>query len=76
MKEPTVEQLEARQFFLSPCRTTLLGVVDKAIKGWDEDEWQARWENAVAALQSIGMKWEDEELEKAFVERQNERSAS
>lgn len=76
MKEPTVEQLEARQFFLSPCRTTLLGVVDKAIKGWDEDEWQARWENAVAALQAIGMKWEDEELEKAFVERQNERSAS
>lgn len=76
MKEPTVEQLEARQFFMSPCRTTLLGVVDKAIKGWDEDEWQARWENAVAALQAIGMKWEDEELEKAFVERQNERSAS
>lgn len=76
MKEPTVEQLEARQFFLSPCRTTLLVIVDKAIKGWDEDEWQARWENAVAALQTIGMKWEDEELEKAFVERQNERSAS
>ncbi len=76
MKEPTVEQLEARQFFLSPCRTTLLVIVDKAIKGWDEDEWQARWENAVAALQAIGMKWEDEELEKAFVERQNERSAS
>lgn len=76
MKEPTVEQLEARQFFLSPCRTTLLGVVDKAIKGWDEDEWQARWENAVAALKAIGMKWEDEELEKAFVERQNERNAS
>ncbi len=76
MKEPTFEQLEARQFFLYPCRTTLLGVVDKAIKGWDEDEWQARWENAVAALQAIGMKWEDEELEKALVERQNERSAS
>lgn len=76
MKEPTVEQLEARQFFLSPCRTTLLGVVDKAIKGWDEDEWQARWEKAVAALKAIGMKWEDEELEKAFVERQNERNAS
>ena len=76
MKEPTFEQLEARQFFLYPCRTTLLGVVDHAIKAWDEDEWQARWENAVAALQSIGMKWEDEELEKAFIERQNERSAS
>jgi len=76
MKEPTVEQLEARQFFAAPCRTTLLVVVDKAIKGWDEDEWQARWENAVAALQAIGMKWEDEELEKAFTDRQNERSAS
>ena len=76
MKEPTVEQVEARQFFAAPCRTTLLGVVDKAIKGWDEDEWQARWENAVAALLAIGMKWEDEELEKAFTDRQNERSAS
>ncbi len=76
MKEPTFEQLEARQFFLYPCRTTLLVVVDKAIKGWDEDEWQARWENAVAALLAIGMKWEDEELEKAFTDRQNERSAS
>ena len=76
MKEPTFEQLEARQFFLYPCRTTLLGVVDHAIKAWDEDEWQARWENAVAALQAICMKWEDEELERALVERQNERSAS
>ena len=76
MKEPTFEQLEARQFFLSPCRTTLLGVVDQAIKAWDEDEWQARWENACAALQAIGMKWNDEELEKAFTDRQNERSAS
>lgn len=76
MKEPTFEQLEARQFFLYPCRTTFLVVVDKAIKGWDEGEWQARWENACAALQAIGMKWDDEELEKALVERQNERSAS
>lgn len=76
MKEPTIEQLEARQFFLSPCRTTLLGVVDNAIKAWGEDEWRTRWENAVTALQAIGMKWEDEELEKAFTDRQNERSAS
>jgi hypothetical protein len=76
MKEPTFEQLEARQFFLSPCRTTLLGVVDQAIKAWDEDEWRTRWESACAALQAIGMKWNDEELEQAFTERQNERSAS
>ena len=76
MKEPTFEQLEARQFFLYPCRTTLLGVVDHAIKAWDKDEWQERWENACAALQAIGMKWEDEALEKALVERQNERDAS
>ena len=76
MKEPTFEQLEARQFFLYPCRTTLLGVVDHAIKAWDEDEWLARWENAVAALQAIGMKWDDEELEVALTERQNERDAS
>jgi hypothetical protein len=76
MNEPTFEQLEARQFFLSPCRTTLLRVVDLAIQAWGKDEWQARWENACAALQAIGMKWNDEELEKAFTERQNERSAS
>ena len=76
MKEPTFEQMEARQFFLYPCRTTLLGVVDHAIKAWDEDEWQERWENACAALQAIGMKWDDEELEVALTERQNERDAS
>lgn len=75
-KDPTYEQLEARQFFLSPCRTTLLGIVDRAIKGWGEDEWQERWENACAALQAIGMKWDDEELQKAFTDRQNERNAS
>ncbi len=75
-KEPTLEQLEARQFFVSPCRTTLLRVVDLAIQGWGIDEWEERWTNACAALQAIGMKWDDEELEKAFTERQNERSAS
>ena len=76
MKEPTFEQLEARQFFLYPCRTTLLRVAHLAIQAWDEDEWQARWENACAALQAIGMKWDDEELEVALTERQNERDAS
>ena len=35
MKEPTVEQLEARQFFAAPCRTTLLRVVDLALVGHD-----------------------------------------
>lgn len=75
-KDPTYEQLEARQFFLSPCKMTLLGVVDYAIKGWGEDEWPTRWENACAALQAIGMKWDEEELEKAFTDRQNERNAS
>lgn len=76
MKEPTFEQLEARQFFLYPYRTTPSRVVDLAIQAWDKDEWQERWENACAALQAIGMKWDDEELEKAFIERQNERDAS
>ena len=78
MKEPTIEQLEARQFFLHPCRTTLLRVVDLAIQGWDKDDWQVRWENATAALQAIGIKWNEQgmELELAFTERQNERDAS
>ena len=76
MKEPTIEQLEARQFFLYPYRTTLPRVAHLAIQAWDKDEWQTRWENACAALQAIGMKWDDEELEKALTERQNERDAS
>jgi hypothetical protein len=75
-KEPTFEQLEARQFFLYPNKTSLPRVVDLALIAFDE--WQERWENACAALQAIGVKWNDEEmeLEKAFSERQNERSAS
>lgn len=74
MKDPTVEQLEARQFFLYPCRTTLLRVVDLALLAFDD--WQDRWEQAAKALQAIGLKHTDEELEKALSERQNERDAS
>lgn len=74
MKEPTVEQLEARQFFAAPCRTTLLRVVDLALQAFEE--WEERWVNACAALHAIGLKYSDEELEVAFSERQNERSAS
>lgn len=74
MKEPTVDQLEARQFFAAPCRTTLLRVVDLALRAFDD--WQERWVNACAALNAIGLKYSDQELEVAFSERQNERSAS
>ena len=75
-KEPTFEQLEARQFFLYPIKTNLPRVVDLALVAFDE--WPERWEKACVALQTIGVKWNEEEmeLEKAFSNRQNERSAS
>ena len=75
-KELKFEQLEARQFFLYPNKTSLPRVVDLALVAFDE--WPERWENACAALQTIGVKWNEEEmeLEKAFSKRQNERSAS
>lgn len=73
-KDPTTAQLEARQFFLHPNRTTLLGVAKLAVLAFDE--WQERWENAVAALHAIGMEFNDEELELALVSMQNERDAS
>ena len=74
MKEPTFEQLEARQFFLYPCRTTLLCVAHLALVAFDS--WPDRWEQARAALQAIGLKHTDEELQVALTERQNERDAS
>ncbi len=74
MKEPTFEQLEARQFFLYPCRTTLLCVAHLALVAFDS--WPDRWEQARAALQAIGLKHTDEELQKALSERKNERDAS
>lgn len=75
-KDPTTAQLEARQFFLHPYRTTLLGVAKLAVLAFDE--WQERWENAVAALHAIGVEFDDEqqELELALVSMQNERDAS
>ena len=73
-KDPTTAQLEARQFFLHPYRTTLLWVAKQAVLAFDE--WQERWENAVAALHAIGMEFDDEELQLALVSMQNERDAS
>lgn len=74
MNEPTLVQLEARQFFLYPCRTTLLCVAHLALVAFDN--WPDRWEQARAALQAIGLKHTDEELQVALTERQNERDAS
>ena len=60
-----------------PRETTMRLEIDRALAACQDcPDCQARWENAVAAFQAIGMKWEDEELEKALVERQNERDAS
>ena len=74
MNDPTVPQLEARQFFASPYKTNLLRVIDLALVAFDE--WPERWEKARAALQAIGLKHSDEELQVAFAERQNQRDAA
>lgn len=74
MNDPTIGQLEARQFFVSPCKKNLLCVIDLALDAFDE--WPDRWEKARAALQAIGLKHSDEEIQVAFAERQNQRSAS
>ena len=74
MNDPTVQQLEARQFFVSPYKTNLLRVIDLALVAFDE--WPERWEKARAALQAIGLKHSDEELEVALAERQNQRDAA
>lgn len=74
MKEPTFEQIEARQFFLDPCKTTLLRVADLALVAFDP--WTQRWEEAAEALGKIGLAYTDEELDKALTQRQNERAAS
>ena len=74
MNDPTITQLEARQFFLYPCRTTLLCVAHLALIAFDE--WPDRWEQARVALRAIGLKHTDKDLEDALVKRQNERDAS
>ena len=71
--EPKLAQHEARQFPLSPYSTPLPCVVDLSLVAFEE--WAVRWEFACAALQAIGLKWNDEELEKAFSKRKDERSA-